>query len=109
MKRRDVKLMIDEICATNAYYQFEDGTDVAPPFCCYYFPDDGFFFADDKNTVRIGHLVIEIYTAHKDFTLDRTAEIVLKSYGLTFTRDEAYINDEKLYMSTFYADVLIED
>ena len=53
--------------------------------------------------------MIEIYTAHKDFALDRTAEIVLKSYGLTFTRDEAYINDEKLYMSTFYADVLIED
>lgn len=109
MKRQEVKLMIDKICKKNSYYQFENDTAVAPPFCCYYFPDDGFFFADNKNEVRIGHLVIEIYTAHKNFTLERKAENVLRSHDLTFTRDEAYIKEEKLYMCTFYADVLIED
>ena len=53
--------------------------------------------------------MIEIYTAHKNFTLERRAENVLRSHDLTFTRDEAYIREEKLYMCTFYADVLIED
>lgn len=109
MTRHEVKQMIDEICKNNTYYQFEEDTSVAPPFCCYYFPDDGFFYADDSNTVRIGHLVIEIYTAHKNFTLDRTAEGVLKSHGLTFTRSEEYIKSEQLYMSVFYADVIIDD
>ncbi len=101
--------MINQICKNNAYYQFEGDTAVAPPFCCYYFPDDSFFFADNRNEVRIGHLVIEIYTAHKNHALDRKAGKVLRSHDLTFTRDEAYIKEEQLYLSTFYADVIIED
>lgn len=109
MTRQEVKSMIDEICAQNAYYQFEEDTAVAPPFCCYYFPDDSFFYADDSNKARIGHLVIEVYTAHKSFTLDRNTERVLREHELTFTRSESYIKDERLYMSAFYADVLIED
>lgn len=109
MKRCEIKQMIDEICKPNSYYQFEEDTAVPPPFCVYYFPNDGFFFADDSNMVRIGHLVIELYTRHKSFTLDRKAERVLQEHGLTFTTDETYIKDERLYMSAYYADVIIED
>ncbi len=109
MNRREVKQMINEICENNAYYQFEGDTSVSPPFCCFYFPDDTFFYADNRNEARIGHLVIEIYTAHKNFTLERQAENVLRSHDLTFTRDETYINDEQLYLSAFYTDVLIDD
>lgn len=109
MKRSEVKQMIDEICSRNAYYQFEEDTAVPPPFCIFYFPEDSFFFADDSNIARIGHLVIELYTREKDFALDRKAEVVLISHGLTFTQDETYIKDERLYMSAYYTDVLIDD
>lgn len=109
MKRQEIKLMINRICKKNAYYQFEKNTAVAPPFICFYFPEDAYLFADNRNDVTIGHLVIEIYTAEKDFTLDSKAEQILKSHDLTFTREEMYLKDEKMYMSTYYCDVLIED
>lgn len=109
MSYAEIAEMIEAVGLPWAYYQFKDDTKQAPPFVVYYYPDSDDFFADDKNYQKIRDLIIELYTDEKDFALEATVENALMDAGLTYTRDEAYIDTERMHMVTFTAQVVITE
>ncbi len=107
MTYEQVNTMIEEIGINYAYYQFPDGTEVAPPFLCFYYPERDDFYADDTNYVRIERLIIELYTKEKDFVSEEAIETVLTEHGIPYTRYESYIDTEQLIMNTYESEVII--
>lgn len=107
MTYQEISTMIDSIGIPYAYYQFPEGTGQACPFICFFFPMDNDFVADGVNYQRIRTLDIELYTDTKDFALEETVEQVLNSHGLVYSREETYLDSEKMNMVTFETEVLI--
>lgn len=108
MRLSEIADMLDEIGVPVAYRAFEaDGTAPAPPFICYLLPNSDPEIADDINYAKIEELDIELYTSFKDFELEKTIENVLTSHGIAFTREETYLSDEKMQMTTFMTEVLL--
>lgn len=107
MTYKQVSAMIGEIGLPYAYYQFPDDTELQPPFICFLFQEDNDFIADGINYQKIRTLAVELYTDAKDFELEETVEQVLNSHGLVFSREETYIDSEKMNMVTFETEVLI--
>lgn len=107
MTYKEIAQMIEKIGVPYAYYQFPEGTGQEPPFICFYYPNNNDFIADDSNYVKVVQLVIELYTDNKDFSLEATLEAVLTEHDLVFTREETYIDSERMYLQTYYTEVII--
>ena len=107
MTYQQIATMVASIGVPYAYYQFPEGTAVAPPFVCFYFEGSDDLYADDKNYQRIRPLTIELYTDNKDFSLEATVEGILTSNGLTYARNESWIESERMNMVAYTADVII--
>lgn len=107
MTYKEISQMIKEVGVPYAYYQFPEGTGQEPPFICFYYPNNNDFVADGENYVKVVQLVIELYTDNKDFSLEATLEAVLAEHGLVFTREETYIDSERMYLETYYTEVII--
>lgn len=107
MTYEEIATMVSSIGVPYAYYQFTEDTAKPPPFVCFYYPGDNDFKADDSNYATIRPLTIELYTDNKDFTLEATAETILTANGLPFSREETYIDTEKMYMITYQTEVVI--
>lgn len=92
-----------------AYLQFpeDDPNTPPPPFICYYYTGDNDLKADDVNYQKIRQLSIELYCDNKDFTIEKAVEDALTSSGLVYSKMEAYINAEKMYMTTYETEVVI--
>jgi len=92
-----------------AYLQFpeDDPNNPAPPFICYYYTGDDDLKADNTNYQKIRQVSIELYTDNKDFTLEQKVETTLTSHGLVYSKMEAYINEEKMYQTTYETEVII--
>lgn len=107
MTYQQVATMVASIGVPYAYYQFPEGTAQAPPFVCFYFEGSDDLYADDKNYQKIRPLTIELYTDNKDFSLEATVEGILASNGLTYARNESWIESERMNMVAYTADVII--
>lgn len=107
MTYKEISQMIAEVGVPYAYYQFPEGTGQEPPFICFYYPNNNDFVADGENYVKVVQLVIELYTDNKDFSLEATLEAVLAEHDLVFTREETYIDSERMYLETYYTEVII--
>ena len=94
-----------------AYYAFpeDDPNNPAPPppFICYYYPGSDDLMADGTNYQKIRPLTVELYTDNKDFAVEKQVETALNSAGFAFTRDETYINTERLYLVSYETEVVI--
>ena len=113
MTFQEVATLISSIGLPYAYYQFPeaDPNNPAPdpPFVCFYFSGSDDLAADNTNFAKIRPLVIELYTDNKDFTLEETVETALNSAGLVFSRDETYIDAERLYMVTYNTEIVLKE
>jgi len=78
-----------------------------PPYVVYYYPSENDVFADDANYVNKRQLFIELYTKTKDDTSEATIEGKLKAKGLTWYKQTDFLNDEKLFQTTYEMEVLI--
>lgn len=107
MTTQEVATMVAQIGIPNAYYQFSDKTAQPTPFCCFFYANDNDFKADDSNYQKIEHLIIELYTDDKDFALEQTVESVLASHGMVWTRDEEWIESERMLEVVYEMDVVI--
>lgn len=107
MTYEEVASMVESIGLPYAYYQFKKETAKPPPFICFYFPADNDFKADNANYQAIRPLTIELYTDEKDFALEAQVETTLQANGLVYTRDEAYIETEQMYLVSFFTEVVI--
>lgn len=109
MTYRQVAEMVASIGAPYAYYQFPNNSGIAPPFVCFYFDSSNDFAADNVNYQRIRPLSLELYTDNKDFTLEQTVENVLNQNGLVYSREETYLDSERMYMVTFMTEIIIAE
>ena len=109
MSLKEVADMIAETKLPNAYYEFPDDTEQAPPFICFFYPTATDIFADNSNFVRKCRLVVELYTDNKDVTQEAVVESVLKSHELTFAKDETYIAAERMYQVVYEMEVIINE
>lgn len=107
MTTEQVASMVDEFGVPSAYYQFREGTGQQPPFVCFFYSGDNDMKADDSNYAKIERLVIEVYTATKNLTLESTVESVLASYGFVWERDETYLGDESMFEIIYQMDVVL--
>lgn len=107
MTTQEVAQMIGEIGVPFAYYQFDEATAKPCPFICFYYAGSEDFIADSTNYVSINRLIIELYTDNKDFQLEKTVQNVLNAHGLVYSREEGYIDSEKMYEVIFESEVII--
>ena len=107
MTTQEISRMIADIGIPYAYYQFSEATAKPPPFICFYYPNSADFMADNINYAKINALTIELYTDNKDFSLEKRVEDMLTAHGLPYTREETYIDTERMYMVIFNTEVFI--
>lgn len=107
MRLTEIAEMIASIEIPFAYRAFEEGTATPCPFICYLFTGNSPEPADNKNIVKIETLTIELYTNQKDFALEEQIENVLSDHELVFDRDEEWLSDEKMQLTTYTMEVLI--
>lgn len=107
MTYSDIANIINGIGFPCAYYQFPDGTETAPPFICFFYPERNDFFADDSNYSKIQRVNIELYTDDKDFTAEAAIEAALEAAGLTYAKEETTIESERLYEVIYTCEVII--
>ena len=79
----------------------------APPYVVYYFPAENDVHADDSNYVNKRQLFIELFTTIKDPGTEATIESVLKQNGLSWYKQTDFLNDEKLFQTTYECEVII--
>ncbi len=84
-----------------AYDHFAEGESPDPPFICYLLPNSDNFAADGKVFYKINRVRIELYTDKKDIPLEGRVTAVLDEHGIFYTKNEVWIEDEKLYEVTF--------
>ena len=109
MTHAQISTMIQSIGLPFAYYQFPDDTPQAPPFICFFYPDNNDVIADNTNYQKIEHLAIELYTDDKDFSLEQEIEAVLNANGLVFSRDEQSLDSERMHETIYETDVIITE
>lgn len=92
-----------------AYYRFLSTADQpapAPPFICYFYASSDDFYADNINYQRIETLAVELYTDFKDFQLEDRVTAALASHGLSWTKEETYLDDQRMHMTTWTCEVV---
>lgn len=107
MTYKQISQIIAQMNIPYAYYQFPEGTAIAPPFICFYFDEQRGFYADNINYAKPVHLVIELYTKNKDFQLEAQLEELLSANEIAYSRYESYIDSEKMFMQTYESEVFI--
>ena len=109
MTYKDVAAMVSSVGVACSYYQFPEGTEQKCPFICFYFEGSNDFAADGTNYQKIRPLSIELYTVSKDFELENTVETILNENGLVYSREESYLDSERMYLVTFMTEIIITE
>lgn len=78
-----------------------------PPYLVYYFPNENDVMADNKNYVNRRALYVELYTKKKDKDTEASVESALAGAGLSWYKQTEFLNDEKLYQTTYEMEVII--
>lgn len=71
------------------------------PYICYYSTGAANFAADNVVYNSDRDVRIELYAKNKDTDTEAAIEAALNGAGLYWTRDESYINDEKVYLTIY--------
>lgn len=101
--------MVQSIGVPFAYYQFSKDTAQPCPFICFYYEASYDFAADNTNYQKIRPLTLELYTDEKDFALEAIVEHTMSAHGLFYTRDESYIDSEKMYMVVYTTQIVLTE
>lgn len=110
MTKAEVYTMLSQIgtpAIPAAYHHFAEGSGQQPPFICFYYPVSDDMMADNANYAHISQLIVELYTDNKDFVLEAAVETALASAGLSWMKEETYIEDEKMYLEAYTMEVII--
>ena len=107
MTYKEIATMVSSIGLPYAYYQFPEGTGQALPFVVFFYSEINDLYADETNYQRIAKLNIELYTEEKDFEKEATVEGILQNSGLTYYKEENYIDSEKMWQIAYEMEVII--
>ena len=105
MTRQEIATMIASFNLPWRYSHFSQTP--APPYVVYYFPAENDVMADNSNFVNKRQLFIELFTNTKDSTSEGTIESTLKQHGLSWYKQTDFLNDEKLFQTTYEMEVII--
>lgn len=94
MKQSELYDALKAVCSSVAYRQFRTATPT--PFICYQFAGSEDLMADNENYVPIPAFEVELYTDDKDPVLEQQLEDALQALGLTWTKEETFVETEKL-------------
>lgn len=72
-------------------------TTVAPPFITYQFSYSNDFMADNINYQEISNFQVELYTKIKDLASEKKLQDKLKELGMTYSKTEAWLDEEKIF------------
>lgn len=78
-----------------------------PPYVVFYYPSETDPHADNSNYINKRQLFIELFTKTKDQASEAQLEAVLKSAGFSWYKQTDFLNDEKLYQTTYEMEVII--
>lgn len=106
MTYKQIDTMVGLMGLPYAYYQFPE-TGQKPPFICWYLEGIDDVYADNANYQRIVNLTIEFYSDEKDFTNEAAIESQLTLSGLSYYKEESYIDTEKMHQTVYQMEVLI--
>lgn len=107
MTLQEISSMVESIGLPYAYYQFSKGSPVSPPFICFFYPNNDDLKADNINYSSINALSIELYTDEKRFDLEAAVESVLTANGLAYSKEESYIDSERMFQIAYDMEVVI--
>lgn len=111
MTTQEVTTMIRSMGTPFAYYQFPDDPDSeapATPFICFFYSSSDDVYADNTNYTGIAELHIEVYSDKKDFDLEKRVENKLMQHGLTWRKNEARLDSEKMHETIYTTEVILE-
>ena len=109
MTNKEFKTMLDGLEIPTAYYQFPEGTAIAPPFICFYASQSNDMIADNTNYQRIDHMVIELYTRNKDFETEEKLEKLLNQNGFVWVKEQEFLGDEQMFVAVYDTDSVITE
>lgn len=107
MTYQEIQTIVESLGYPYSYYQFENGTAVPPPFICWLVSGDDDFMADGINYQQIRPLAIEFYTDTKDFAGETAIEAKLTELGISYAKEEAYIDTEHMHETIYTMEVVI--
>lgn len=91
-----------------AYRAFNVGAAPDLPFICYRCIETNNFKSDSRVYKVIQEIAIELYTDEKDPETESLVEEALNNAGLTWDKDEIYIDSENCYMITYGVSFIYE-
>ena len=107
MTYKEIATMVASAGLPYAYYQFPEGTAQKPPFICYFYTTSDDLYADGTNYQSIRVLNVELYTAEKDFEKEAALEKIFNDNGLTYYKEENYIDSESMWQIAYEMEVII--
>jgi len=90
----------------HTYRAFPVGNAPGTPFICYLLDSVRPESADNVG-IPITTLSIELYTDSKDFALEAKVEAVLDSNEMVWTKEESWIESERMQMTSYEMEVYI--
>ena len=108
MTVKEIGKMLEETGLPVAYDHFAEGRSPEPPFMVFLLPGSNHFGADGKVYRKITELDIELYTDYKDPDTEALLEDVLDAHDIYYTKDETYIESERLYEVIYSTEVLYD-
>ena len=97
MTYEEICEMVQEIGLPFAYHHFAEGESPSPPFLLFLSPGEHTFGADDLMYISFKKLDIELYTDEKSPEAEQRVEEILTQYGIFYTKNEIFIESERLY------------
>ena len=109
MTYQEIATMVAGVGLPYAYHHFPENIGQDTPFVCFFYPRSDDFVADDTNYQRINQLTVELYTDNKDFALEQRVEAALNGAGLIWSKEEFYIDEERMFLASYITEVLINE
>lgn len=98
-KIQKIKSIVEELEINSAYEFFSKKTN--PPYAVYYIDDYRSLYADGIVYFITPIIKIELYTKKKDLSLEKKLEQFLKEEGFCFSKGTEFLDEEKIYMTTY--------
>lgn len=79
------------------------------PFALWRFIESNDMYADDVNYMKIRVLELTIVSDKSEDEIEAAAEELLKDHGLTYSVRFTYLNDDRLFETTYTTEVILEN
>lgn len=83
------------------YYMFQEGQAPHLPYIIYYNPSEQHENADNATLHVSKDVIIEVYSEFKDLSLEDKLKELFDKNKLTYTFQETYLKDERMYMLAY--------